>query len=165
MYEINFKKSKQLKRFKKSLDKIDDYEVQYGYFPDSGYHRESGLLLSELMAIHEKNSDKSLRRPILSIAGAKVNDGELDKDITKALSKFMVNAKKSTSAHRKFYHDIGEDAVTHLQKLFGKSISYKGMSIAPNRPSTVKKKGFNSPLVETGQLKKGVKYKIRKRST
>ena len=51
---------------------------------------------------------------------------------------------------------IGEDIAGALQE------SIANFTDPPNAPSTVKAKGFNKPLVDTGQMLRAVSYEVKK---
>ena len=50
---------------------------------------------------------------------------------------------------------VGKQMVKDIQSIFGDT-----SKLAPNAPSTIKRKGRNEPLVDTGTLRSKVNYRV-----
>lgn len=51
--------------------------------------------------------------------------------------------------------DIGPTVVSDIQSVI------EDLDNPPNRPSTVKRKGFNNPLIDSGQMLNSVRYEVK----
>ena len=65
----------------------------------------------------------------------------------------MIKGQKVESEIRKFGKKVKQDIVDEIE----------GGDFVPNAPSTVRKKGFNKPLYETGLMEKSISYYTKKR--
>lgn len=142
---------------------IANQKVFFGYYAAQGTHY-SGLSYPELMAIHEFgvhgvgfNGAGIPPRPVLSITMKIVKAGGA-KQVYTPLSKYF--GRLGVTSKSEFYlSKIGLNLATTAQKLFGKS-----PPLTPNSSWTTKAKGFNKPLVWTGDLKANIAYSTSKDS-
>ncbi len=111
--------------------------VKVGIFKDD--NNDSNLTTADIAFINENGGTNIPSRPALNIATEKFTEAEnivLDSNM------------------KKMAHEIG----TKLAKMMKKEI--KDMKVPPNAPSTILKKGFNDPLIDTKKYLKGISYKI-----
>ncbi len=93
------------------------------------------------------------KRPIKSLflhRNSKLNDAEFKK----AFSVWLRSDKKNSDTLR-LLSSYGEKMAEMEKELFGKPNSV----IPSNSPSTIRNKGADTPLVETGELKSKVAHK------
>lgn len=143
------KKGNQLEKLLKQVRNLNKESVQVGHFRESGKH-PSGFTYPELMAIHHAgNPETNLpARPVLDILffrNRRLTANAIDMAF-KAWGKRKLNA----SSNKKLLSDLGMYIRDEEKKIFGSSV------LAPN---AVPPKSFNSPLVDTGELKSKVAYK------
>lgn len=147
-----------LVRLRRYLRNLSFHNVDTGFFAESGVHpsirNTEKWTYAQLMGFHELQVNFTDRRPIFSIASKK-----LVKDIPvyllPTLLKSLDNAVKGRSTNPDDVLNKGglimRDAILEV---FGKT-----PPLAANTDSTVKRKGFQSPMIETGALQDAVSYR------
>lgn len=144
-----------LKKLARMAAKLEKTYSEYGYFQEQGIHQESGLSYPYLMSIHEwgtANGHIPARKPFsIAIFGG-------GQSLLKALKRPM--AAHVRSATRKVNYPVdqtleifGSVGVYMTKGLFGSS------TLLSNAPSTIRQKGFDAPLVETGDLRDNMRYR------
>jgi len=139
------------KAFKKQIDSVRDLEVSVGIHEDAGYNPETGIPILDYAIANHFGTENIPERPFVDLA-ADENRGwqtQIDKAIGNFLDK---NVTLESEAHK-----VGAIAVKDMQNL----IENKRVP-PPNSPSTIKKKGFDHPLYETGSMFEAIAYKIKK---
>lgn len=129
-------------------------KAQVGYFREQGLH-SSGFTYPALMYLHEvigisTKSGKIYRRAfeITSMLMKKTLQDNVKRDLKLLLKSGNVDPT-----------NVLENFATSLSK--GIKGTFGNPSILPsNSPYTIKQKGANTPLVETGELKDNLAYKI-----
>ena len=135
----------------KNLRKAD---AQVGYFKEQGRH-SSGFSYPALMYLHEvigvpSSSGKVYRRlfEITMMLNQRALLEQTKKNLYKQLNRLDSDPTSTLEA-------FARGAQKAIKSGFGNS-----SILPPNSPSTVKQKGFNAPLVETGDLKSELAYKV-----
>lgn len=146
------KNKKRINRLIKKFEELGQESLEVGHFEEQGKH-SSGMSYPELMQIHEHGLGVP-KRPVFNIAKFK----EPPKT-SPTVKKFMDNWMQSnrSSATKNLLDNIG----THYRDLI-KSIFGDIKELKSNSPYTIKLKGKNSPLIESGDLRDKVKYKSSK---
>ena len=149
------------------MQKIDRQHVDIGYFREQGKHPEAThLTYPELMAIHELRSPfkdgayDSMYRPAFKFATIIYKYkfiADNDKVLTEYFNKCATSASQPT---RTMLDKIGINGIKMIKPVFGD----RGI-LNSNRPSTVRKKGFNKPLIEYGYLREALAFKTSLRKT
>jgi hypothetical protein len=137
--------------------------VFFGYYATQGKHY-SGLSYPELMAIHEFGAPTAgfggvgiPPRPVLSIT-MKLVKANGTKQIYTPLSKYF--GRLGGTPKSEFYlNKIGLNLASTAQNLFGSH-----PPLISNSLSTSQSKGFNKPLIWTGDLKANIAYSTSKDS-
>jgi len=132
---------KEIKKLKKNN------KVEIGIWSDK--KRNDGLDNVSLMTMHEFGYYELPQRSIIR-AGTDINLSEAFKQISNEYSLII----KSRSNFKELFNKNGKFILDKFQKRFSKQF------LTPNAPYTIRKKGSDTPLVDTGQLKKSFKYKI-----
>lgn len=125
-----------------------------GYFADQGNHSGSGMKYTNLMYLQE-------------VHGVKSKVGLVHRrlfELTMMTKKQEIIHNLRQSVRRNLYgspntilKDFGQDVQGKLKSSFGDS------SLLPsNAPSVSARKGSNSPLVDTGELRDKLTYRIIK---
>lgn len=137
-----------------AMKNLKKANAQVGYFQEQGRH-SSGFSYPALMYLHEvvgiQSSSGKVYRRLFEITmmlnqrsileqtkkNLFIQLNKLDIDPTNTLEAFSKNTQKA------------------IKSGFGNS-----SILPPNSPVTVKQKGFNAPLIETGDLKDKLAYKV-----
>lgn len=111
-----------------------------------------GITNAELMFIHTKGS------PIKNIPPRPTIEPTIEEEKERISKDFATALKGVLSGNtdgKKELEKIGIYTVNKIKAKFGSE------DLAPNAPSTIKAKGSDKPLIDTGQLRNAVTYVIR----
>ena len=137
------------KRYFAELKKLAESEIQVGFQSDQTY--EDGTSLAEIAACNELGTSDTPARPFM---------------------------RKSFENHESELKAACDDANTLLsnggtaeQALNQIGVFCRGLvqeeivegDFAPNAPSTIKKKGSEQPLIDTGYMRQSVNYVVKRR--
>lgn len=136
------------KQLKKALEELAKLECFIGY--QRGEKSEDGVDMCDIAAWNELGTSRGIpSRPFIR------NTVDLHADdINKRLDscvKMIMKGKTAEEALKK----MG----LYLKQQVQKEIT--DGSFAPNSPATIKKKGSDHPLIDTGQLRNSVNFKIQ----
>jgi|HubBroStandDraft_5_1064220.scaffolds.fasta_scaffold116061_3 hypothetical protein len=95
------------------------------------------------------------QRPLLEPAIEEPDNKKAITDQLEKAGKAVLDGKKADAM--KFLNLAGQEAVNRVRAWFTDARN----GWAPNAPSTIKAKGSNRPLIDTGALRKAVSYVIR----
>lgn len=149
-----FKKNN-LKNLKKRIREIDGQHIKYGYFKEQGQHTYADMYYVDLMAIHEYGSvDAGFGvippRPVFQIAINEIKVRDY-KTVLRPLES-MFNRIGGDKSVDQVLDRIGYNFARKTQSIFGSD------KLADNSPATIDSKGFNSPLIWTGELSANMAY-------
>lgn len=132
---------------------LPEYIIEIGVFSERTKRKEKiqiGLTNAELMFIHEYGSPlhNLPARPVLNmtVEWAKT---QLNNVMGEAVSAFF---KSGEDAYKK----VLDKFALKMEKYARQIIYSNDGRLAPNAPSTIKKKGDNHPLFDTGQLARSI---------
>lgn len=161
MIKGGIKKVKGAKAFtnlRRFSDNLSRRSVQAGYF-DGKIHpsprNSQRWTYAELMSFHEFQVESFTRRPLFTIASKNIQRNYsklITPDFKRALN---LAVTKGVTKPDKQLDNIGRNLLTEIDKVFGDT-----SQLTPNRPSTIAKKGFNSPMIETGALRDNLQYRV-----
>ena len=119
-----------------------------------------GEKLSDVMAYNHYGTDTIPPRPVLRIAAEKIFEKEELKTHIAAylqnLSVYEFNNKGDLNEIEiKLLIAIGQQAVAEANRIID-----TGAELQHNAPATVRKKGFDQPLYETGLMSKNLGYEL-----
>lgn len=138
------------KRYFRELEKLASLEIQVGFQSGENTY-EDGTDLVDVAAYNEYGSSDTPARPFMK-QSFENHEAELQKACD------QVNAELSCGG-------TAEGALKTLG-VFAKALVQEEIvegSFEPNKPSTIKKKGSDRPLVDTGTMRQSVNYVIKKR--
>ena len=136
------------KKFKSKIDASNDLEVAIGIHEDAGFNEEGADILE--YAIWNHYGTKHIpKRPFVDLAADRNNNWQ------KYVDEALGNVTDNNTSLRVEAEKVGAIAVKDMKDI----IENKEVP-PPNKPSTIKKKGFDHPLIETGALLSKIKYKI-----
>ncbi len=153
--------TKGLDRLEKTIAKLASMEVAGGIFNDAGRH-ESGFHKATLLAMHELSDGKHYpKRPILGISSADFSE-KWGLYASKLISRRIMSTSNKKALTYPAIKDTLEDVTgvmtSDIKSVFGSS------KLVANAPSTIRKKGRNDPMVDTGELWASVDSKVRRKT-
>lgn len=143
------RKTRNIEKLIKKLEKIGKSNVSSGYFPEQGYHSEYGMSYANLMSIHETGKFGLPVRPVKFLTAQHMDRSYPEWSI--AIKKFLQGKQDLDSS----LHEIGIEATAEAKSIFG-SVP----PLQPNSPETIQIKGSNQPLVDSGELRDNWGYKV-----
>jgi hypothetical protein len=133
----------------RDLADLDGTEVAAGILKDSGVDSR-GTPYTNIAIYNEYGTKHIPARPAVRIA-ADTKGNEWQRIAEKGICDIIDGrGNKSTTCKA-----VGEAMKKDIQSIFGDT-----SKLASNAPSTIRKKGRNEPLVDTGTLKKKVAYRV-----
>jgi hypothetical protein len=148
-------------KLQKTLDNLSKLEMTAGIHKGAGMHSEAGVLKAGLLAMHEfSDGEHYPRRPIGQITFDKHSEEWSDK-ATKAIGRALVHSKNekvvTQAEFKKALASTANDMRKDMKRSFGRP------PLEGNAPATVEMKGFNTPMIETGELKNSITSKVRRK--
>lgn len=138
------------------LKHFPQYIVEIGVMSDKTHRKEKvklGLTNAELMYIHENGSllQNIPARPVLDLTLRWASETKLVKEtLSKAVEAYLVKYEE------KDVDKVIKKMCMKLQSYARHLIYDNDGRLAPNAPSTIRKKGDNHPLFDTGQLARSI---------
>jgi len=135
------------KRYLKELENLATLQIKVGFQAGDVIY-ENGADLVEIAAYNEFGNSDTPARPFM-----KQSFENHEADLKKACEKFNKKLASGGSA---------EEALKKLG-VFAKGLVQSEIvdgQFAPNAPSTIKKKGSDKPLIDTGTMRQSVNYVI-----
>ncbi len=155
---MKVKRSQKILEVIKNVSDLGSARIMAGWIHQGQLHADTKLTMAQLAEVMEYGAITGKKthippRPMLRMtARLKSKDwikqaGELSKEV-------LSGKLKGASAYETLGMLIADDikGVMNTSSLF-----------TPNAPSTVKRKGKNTPLIDTGELRDAVDYKVYKR--
>lgn len=139
----------------RSVRSLDNKVVSVGFFADQGNHSGSKMPYTNLMYIQEVHGVRSkaglVHRRLFELTAMR-HRNEIISNVKNSISRNFPNSPNQ------ILKDFGQDVQGKLREGFGDT------SLLPhNAPTTIAGKGSNSPLIDTGELKSKVTYRVRQR--
>ena len=116
---------------------------------------EDGTSLADVMTWNHYGTETIPPRPVLRIAAENVmsNNEEIKKALNAFFKNILVNPGDAKQLEKEMLRKIGVQVIKEARRIIA-----AGNELQHNAPSTVKKKGFDKPLYETGLLLKNLGY-------
>lgn len=143
--------TKEGKAFKKALQELGQLEVRVGYQEGLTYPDENHTPVINVALWNELGTVKSPPRPFIRQT---VDNNEAK---FQAEMKSAANELANGATAEKVLNELGVFAKGLLQK------EIKDGNFVANAPSTIKKKGSDRPLIDTGLLRQSANYVIKKK--
>ena len=155
---MKVKRSHKILEVIKNVSDLASARIMAGWIHQGQMHADTKLTMAQLAEVMEYGAITGKKthippRPMLRMtARLKSKDwvkqsGELSKEV-------MSGKLKGAAAYETMGMLIADDI---------KSVMNTSSLFTPNAPSTVKRKGKNTPLIDTGELRDAVDYKVYKR--
>lgn len=135
-------------RYFKELQKMAEMEIVIGF--QEGQLYEDGTSLAEVAAYNEFGTSDTPARPFM-----KQSFENHENELRAACENANVMLSKGKSADE-VLNVIGAVAKGVIQQEIAEG------EFAPNAPSTIRKKGSERPLIDTGHMRQSVNYVVRK---
>jgi len=127
-------------------------QVRLGALPGE---YENGETFGDVLAWNHFGTDTIPPRPVLRIAAERLA-GKFVKERMKAyMTNVMRNPRDAKRLEIVLLQDLGRQAVAEAKRIID-----AGGELQHNAPATVKKKGFDKPLFEGGELQKKLSYEV-----
>ena len=116
---------------------------------------EDGTSLADVMTWNHYGTETIPPRPVLRIAAENVmsNNEEIKKALKAYFQNILVNPRDAKQLEKEMLRKIGVQVIKEAKRIID-----SGNELQENAPSTVRQKGFNKPLYETGLLLKNLGY-------
>lgn len=133
------------------FDSLDGTEIDAGIFANAGSDSR-GTPYVDIALYNEFGTYRIPARPAVRIAS---DENEMIWTyVIEGRIQHMIDRKGRLSKN-KMCKDIGKMMVKDIRSVFGNT-----SKLAPNAPSTIRRKGRNEPLVDTGTLRSKVDYRV-----
>ena len=148
-----FKKNDKFKKMEKTIEELSKLEVFIGYNASSGNY-EDGVTVLEIAVFNAFGTEHIPSRPFIQ---------NVDLGRRNEINNFI-------KAQVKAGLDAGSDARKIMNTI---GVYVKGIiqdeivtgNWVPNAPSTIKRKGSNKPLIDTGRMRQSVIYVVREKGS
>ena len=117
---------------------------------------EDGTSLADVMTWNHYGTETIPPRPVLRIAAENVSDRGEIKDLLAVFAQNILenpNPADHVKAEKEMLRKIAQQVIKEAERIIE-----SGNELQENAPGTVKKKGFDKPLYETGLLLKNLGY-------
>lgn len=145
------KKGNTTDKMRKNLIALNKENVKIGYFAEQGKH-PSGMTFAELMALQEFGTEDIPKRPVFQIT-AFTKAPNKSRAVNGAVRNWTRDLAGPANT-RTLLNQIGRYYQKELKGLFG-----DGSALTPNSPLTIRIKGRDEPLVDSGELRDNLAYK------
>ena len=135
-------------RIMRDLQKLDGMEVVAGMLKDSG-KASNGASYVDIATWNEYGTKHIPSRPFIRISA------DTNKQAWAKMAQQCVNAVIDGDSPRDAAQVIGHRMVEDIREVFGDTSKLKA-----NAPSTIAKKGRNEPLVDSGEMRRRVNFRI-----
>lgn len=135
------------KRIKRKMDFLDGKEIRAGVLPSAG-NGKKGVPIAEYATYNEYGTEKIPSRPFMATSA----------DENKGWSTSVKNAVKGIIDGAEVIsqmNTVGEKMKTDIKKNIG---TYR---FKPLKPATVKKKGHDIQLIDSGDLYDAIDYEVK----
>ena len=134
-------------RIMRDLQKLYGMEVVAGMLKDSG-KAENGASYVDIATWNEYGTGRIPSRPFIRISA------DTNKAAWAKLAQQCVNDVIDGDSPRDAAQVVGHRMVEDIRKVFGSS------ELKANAPATVRKKGRNEPLVDSGEMRRRVNFRV-----
>ena len=155
---MKVKRTNKILQVMKSISDLGNVRIAAGWIHPGEKHADTQLTMAQLAQVMEYGAVTGKRthippRPMLRFT-ARLKGKEWVKEAGE-LAKNVLNGKQKG---RGAYETLGMLIADDIKGVMNTSSLF-----TPNAPSTVKRKGKNTPLIDTGELRDAVDYKVYKR--
>lgn len=131
-----------------SLRSLEDKKLKVGVLPSAGRNSE-GVDLVDVAVWNEFGTRHIPARPFMRIAADK-NENKWNRYAERCVDAALKNRANINNA----VCLLGEQIKSDVQRVIG------SRDLAPNKASTIRRKGSSKPLIDHGDLRRSIGYKI-----
>lgn len=135
-------------RVMRNLQKLDGMEVVAGMLRNSG-KAENGASYVDIATWNEYGTRRIPSRPFVRISA------DTNKQAWTKMAQQCINGVIDGDSPTEAAQVIGHRMVEDIRKVFGDTSKLKA-----NAPSTIAKKGRNEPLVDSGEMRRRVNFRV-----
>lgn len=136
---------------KRNADQLSKKTLAVGVLPSAGKDKDTGADLVDIATWNEYGTSRIPERPFMRIAESKNSESWLK--LAEGVAEKIVEGKFSEEQGMEL---IGNRMVGDIQKVIGDK-----SQLAPNAPSTIKRKKSDAPLIDTGNLRQSISFEVR----
>ena len=136
-----------------SLSTLRRSKIEVGVLPSAGRNSE-GVDLVDVAVWNEFGTRHVPARPFMRIAADK-NENKWNRYAERCVDAALKNRANINNA----VCLVGEQIKSDVQLVFGSG------EITPNKPATIRRKGSSVPLIDHGDLRRSIDYKVTTRSS
>lgn len=141
------------KELLKRLESMKNFDLLVGVPQEEAEREDNEITNAQLMFIHSEGSPvhNIPPRPVIDIT-LKEEKGKINEKFKKALNIVLGGGSPRVELEK-----LGIYVVNKIKAKFGSE------DLAPLKPATIKAKGSDRPLIDTGQLRNSITYIVRKK--
>ena len=132
----------------RTLERLDGTEIVAGILKDSG-NTSKGPSFVDIAFWNEYGTRRIPSRPFIRISA------DTNRRAWERMAQNCVNSVMDGASPQSAGAVVGKRMVEDIRKVFGDK-----SKLAPNAPSTIRKKGHDKPLIDTGELRKKVNFRV-----
>ena len=133
------------------VEDLGGKELAVGVLRTAGREKKTGADLVDVATWNEYGTSHIPKRPFMRIAETQNEDKwfRLAENTAAKVMKGMMSSEQSLEL-------LGNKIVGDIQQVIGdRSL------LAPNAPATIRMKGSDAPLIDTGQLRQAISFEVR----
>ena len=136
---------------KRNAEQLSQKALAVGVLPTAGKDKDTGADLIDIATWNEYGTSRIPQRPFMRTA--EKQNGEQWLSLAEGVAEKIIEGK---FAEEQGLEIIGNRMVGDIQKVIGdRSL------LAPNAPSTIKRKGSDAPLIDSGNLRQSISFEVR----
>lgn len=116
---------------------------------------KTGEKFSDVLAWNHYGTDTIPPRPVLRIAAERLSQKFVKERMKAYMTNVLRNPRDAKRLETVLLQDLGRQAVAEAKRIID-----SGGELQHNAPATVRKKGFDKPLFESGELQKKLSYEV-----
>lgn len=152
---MKVKRTNKMQQVIKSISDLGNVRIMAGWVRPGQKHGDTKLTMAQLAYVMEYGAKVGKKtyippRPMLRMTGRLKSKNWVQQAGKLAKSVLEGKSKGSTVPHK-----LGSLIADDIKSVMNTSILF-----TPNAPSTVRKKGKNTPLIDTGELRDAVDYVV-----
>ena len=140
-----------LQDLQKYADNLDGRELVAGVLRTAGREKKTGVDLVDVATWNEYGTSRIPKRPFMRIAEMQNRDKwfRLSEKVARNVLQGAMDVNQSLEL-------IGNKIVGDIREVIGDRTL-----LVPNAPSTIRQKGSDAPLIDTGQLRQSISFEVR----
>lgn len=145
-----------------AIKSLPEYVIEIGVISENSKRKQKvrvGITNAELMFIHENGSPLHHipARPVLQMTIDYANTSLLRDSLDKAINAYLDSGYDVNAVEKEL-----QKMCIRMENYARDIIYLNDGRLAPNAPSTIRKKGDNHPLFDTGQLARSITCRLKK---